>query len=135
MDTELLDRHLPSRTSLPSRDGEDEAPVDLGAFGYLRGIRDRAIMLELRCRNGNVVAFQYQWLERADFNPSDGIVLKFGVTTVKVTGRNLNANARPNVRLFDGIVRHRVPWIQEADQQMAMTASKGSVLIEAIKVS
>lgn len=134
MDTDLLDRHLPPRATLPSRDGEDESPVDLGAFGYLRGIRDRAVMLELRCRNGNVVAFPYHWLERADLNPSDGIVLKFGVTTVKITGRNLNANARPNVRLFDGIVRHRVPWIEEADQEKAMTAGGGVVVIDRITV-
>ena len=37
---------------------EGETADDLGAFGWLRG-RDRAIMLELRKKNGNIVA---DWL-------------------------------------------------------------------------
>ncbi|HWB12739.1 MAG TPA: hypothetical protein VG826_26170 [Pirellulales bacterium] len=32
-------------------------------------------------------------------------------------------------------MRHRVPWIQEADQPAAMAAVKGSVVVEAIKVN
>lgn len=134
MDTDLLDRHLPPRTSLPSRDGEDESPVDLGAFGWLRGVRDRAIMLELRRKDGSVVALAYAWLERADFDPSVGITLKFGGEKVNITGRNLNANARPNVRLFDGIVRHRVPWIQEADRPAAMEAGRGDIVVDGIQI-
>jgi hypothetical protein len=133
--TDLLDRHLPSRTSLPSREGEDDTLADLGAFGWLRGVRDRAVMLELRRKDGSSVALAYAWLERADFDPSDGIMLKFGGSTVKITGRNLNAEARPNIRLFAGIVRHRVPWIQEADRPMAMGAGREAVVIEAISLS
>ena len=36
---------------------------DFGAFGWLRGIRDRAIMLEIRHRDGRVPAFGYAWLD------------------------------------------------------------------------
>jgi hypothetical protein len=133
-DTNLLDRHLPSRTLLPSRDGEEETPDDLGAFGWLRGVRDRAIMLELRRKDGSAVALAYAWLERADFDPSQGITLKFGMEKVKITGRNLNAEARLNVRLFAGIVRHRVPWIQEADRPMTMAAGRDAVVIETISM-
>jgi hypothetical protein len=46
--------------------------ADLGAFGFLRGVRDRAVMLELRWKDGSVVAFAYAWLERAGFDPSEG---------------------------------------------------------------
>jgi hypothetical protein len=53
---------LPSRSSLPARDGETEAPDDLGAFGWLRGVRDRALMLELRRKDDSVMAFAYAWL-------------------------------------------------------------------------
>jgi hypothetical protein len=133
--TDLLDRHLPSRTSLPSREGEDDTLADLGAFGWLRGVRDRAVMLELRRKDGSSVALAYAWLERADFDPSDGIMLKFGAEKVRITGRNLNAEARPNIRLFAGIVRHRVPWIQEADRPMAMGAGRDAVVVEAIVVN
>lgn len=131
-DIDLLDRHLPSRLPLTPRDGDEETPADLGAFGWLRGVRDRALMLELRRKDGSIVAFPYAWLERAEFDPSDGITLRFGPQKVKITGRNLNADARPNVRLFAGIVRHRVPWIQEADEPATMLAGKGAVVIEDI---
>ena len=132
MDTDLLDRHLPSRSVLPSRGETEEPPADLGAFGWLRGVHERAAMLELRKKDGSILAFAYHWLERAEFDPSEGITLRFGPQKVRITGCNLNAEARPNVRLFAGIVRHRVPWIQEADRPAAMAAGRGAVVIEGI---
>jgi hypothetical protein len=54
------------------------------------------------------------------------------VEKVRITGRNLNANARPNVRLFDGIVRHRAPWIQKADRPAAMAAGRETVVVDDI---
>ncbi|HWB12753.1 MAG TPA: hypothetical protein VG826_26240 [Pirellulales bacterium] len=131
-DTDLLDRHLPSRTALPTRTGEEE-PSDLGAFGWLRGVHERAAMLELRKKDGSIVAFAYAWLERAEFDPSQGITLRFGPQKVRITGRNLNAEPRPNVRLFAGIVRHRVPWIQEADRPAAIGAGRGTPVVESIQ--
>jgi hypothetical protein len=38
------------------------------------------------------------------------------------------------VRLFNGILRHRVPWIQEADQPAIMRAAKDAIVIERIEV-
>jgi hypothetical protein len=72
-------------------------------------------MLELR-RNGNIVALTYAWLDRAKFDPSEGITLRFGMEKVRIIGRNLNAEIRPNIRLLTGITRHRVPWVQEDDE-------------------
>src|ERR1700730_13115313 len=111
---------------------EGDALDDLGSFGWLRGVRDRAIMLEIRHKDGKFSAFGYSWLESAEFDPSDGITLSFSGRTVKITGSNLNAEARPNVRLFAGILRHRVPWIQEADEPTVLEAPRDSVLIEAV---
>jgi len=74
-------------------------------------------MLELRKKDGGIVAFAYHWLERAEFDPSQGITLRFGPQKVKSAGRNPNGKVSPHVRLFAGIVRHRVPWIQEADRR------------------
>lgn len=45
------------------RGGEE----NLGAFGILRGIRDRSLMLELRRRDGSVKALSYSLLEEIDF--------------------------------------------------------------------
>jgi hypothetical protein len=48
-------------------------------------------------------------------------------------GRNLNAEVRPNVRLFEGITRHKIPWIQEADEPMALQAGKSATVIDKIE--
>ena len=106
---------------------------DLGSFGWLRGVRDRAVMLELRKKDGNVMAVGYAWLERAEFDPSVGITLHVVGKTIRIKGRNLNAELRPNVRLFQGITRHRVPWIQEADQPTAMESQGKGILVEKIE--
>lgn len=135
MNDSVVDRYLKAR---PDADAvpmpENDLADDLGAFGWLRGVRERAIMLELRRRDGSIRALGYAWLEGADFDPSVGVTLHFGGKTVKLIGRNLNAESRLNVRLFSGIVRHRVPWIQEADEPAALEAPRGATVIEMIKL-
>lgn len=79
-------------------------------------------------------AFGYAWLERVDFDPSEGITLRFTGATVKIRGRNLNGERLPNVRLLAGIVRHRVPWIQEAGGAQLLQASKDATVIEEIQI-
>ena len=112
---------------------EEHPDDDLGAFGWLRGVRDRAIMLEIRHKDGRITAKGYSWLQSADFDPSDGITLNFSGEKITIAGRNLNAEARPNVRLFAGILRHRVPWIQEASEPAVLEAAKDAVVIEQVK--
>lgn len=123
-----------------SRTGEGAEPSleaeqldDLGAFGWLRGVRDRAVMLELRKKDGNILAVGYAWLDKAEFDPSQGITLSLGGQKITIRGRNLNTESRPNVRLFQGICRHRVPWIQEADEPTIMEAQNKGVLVEDIE--
>jgi len=133
----ILERYTGKRT--PSDAGEqtpDDAAYESAAFafGWLRGIRDQAIMLELRFKDGRVQAMGYAWLLDAEFDPSLGITLHFSDKTVRVTGRNLNAESRPSMRLFNGLARHRVPWIQEADEPTALTAAKNATVIDAIQV-
>ncbi len=111
---------------------EAESLDDLGAFGFLRGVRDRSLMLELKHKDGRVSAFGYAWLDHVEFNPSVGITLYFGGRVIKITGRNLNAEARPNVRLVEAILRHRVPWIQESDGPTALEAGRNATVIEEI---
>lgn len=111
----------------------DEACDDHAVFGWLRGTRDRSVMLELRKKNGNILAVGYAWLDRAEFDPSEGITLCLGGQKIIIRGRNLNAEVRPEVRLFQGICRHRVPWIQEADQVAFMKSQGEGTLVEEIK--
>ena len=91
-------------------------------------------MLEVRYRDGRLSAFAYELLDRAEFDPSEGIMLKFSSVTVRIIGRNLNAEARPNLRLFDGIIRRRVSWIQEADEPTVLAAPKSATVIEQVEV-
>ncbi len=131
----VLEKYVKLRPNgdAPPSEATDE-PDDLGSFGWLRGMHERSLMLELRQKDGTVTALGYAWLKRADFDPSEGITLDFSGTTVKITGQQLNGVQRPNVRLFSGIIRHRVPWIQEADGAQLMEAAKDATIIETIKV-
>lgn len=113
-------------------DMDTDFPDSLGAFGWLRGARDRAVMLELRKKDGNVLAVGYAWLERAEFDPSIGITLHAGGKTVSIKGRNLNAELKPNLRLFQGLTRHRVPWVQEADAPTVIEFDGRGTLVERI---
>lgn len=110
-----------------------EAADDFGAFGWLRGIRDSARMLELRKKDGNILAIGYGWLEKVEFNPSEGITLSIVGRTIRIKGRHLNGEVRPAVRLFEGITRHRVPWLKEADEPESLEAGDEATVIERIE--
>ena len=117
--TARLQRPAPSDASAPEPDAD--ASDDLGCFGYLRGQRERAVMLELRRRTGEVMAVAYGYVERIGYDPSEGITLHLGGQKVVIRGTNLNAEVRPNVRLFEGLTRHRVGWVRESPQPLAMS--------------
>jgi hypothetical protein len=114
-------------------DSGPDGTEDLGAFGWMRGQRDRAMMLELRKKTGEILAIGYGWIERMEFDPSKGITLYCGRQTIHIKGRNLNAEARPRVRLYQGLTRHRVPWMQEADRAADFRADEKAVVIETIE--
>jgi hypothetical protein len=114
MSDSILER-LTGRNDAPPPKADELETEDLQCFGWLRGARERAIMLELRHRNGNITAFGNAWLEKAEFDPSEGITLQFGGKTIRIIGTGLNHEIRPNISLFQGIVRHRVPWIRESE--------------------
>jgi hypothetical protein len=120
--------------SAETKDFDAEGADDFGFFSVLRGVRDRALMLELRKKDGSVAALGYGWLDRVDYDPSAGITLRFGGTKVTISGRNLGAEVRPNVRLLDGILRHRVPWIREASEPEILQAAAAVLVIEELQV-
>jgi len=119
--TDVLDKYAKWRNAKEQPAADEEHTIDVPGFGWLRGIRDTAIMLEIRHRDGHITAFSHNMLDQAEVDPSDGMTLTFYPrTTVKIAGRNINDEVRPNVRLFAGILQHRVAWIQEADEPTAM---------------
>lgn len=135
-DSAVLQRYVTGRDSrlgITSEHAEPDACDDLGAFGWLRGIRDRSVMLELRRKDGSVVAIGYGWLERVGFEPSEGITISAAGQKIRIRGRNLNAEVRPSVRLFEGIARHRVPWVREADRSVGLQAHDQATVIDSIE--
>lgn len=133
--TDNVFRQFSSRLPAPqAKEAEPEGTDDYGAFSILRGVRDRALMLELRRKDGSVTAFGFGWLEQVTYDPSDGLTLYFGSHKVTIVGSNLGIEVRPNVRLLDGLVRHRVPWIREASEPEVMKATPNSLVIEGITI-
>lgn len=138
MSSEAIRRLIHSRergngVGPPGGDDDDE-DVSAPSFGFLRGIRDRATMFEIRHRDGRITAFTYSWLDHAEFDPSEGITLHFGKSQVKLEGRNLNFEIRPHVTLFGSILRAKVPWICEATESASLIAGRGDVVIERVLI-
>jgi hypothetical protein len=136
----LLDRYVrkpgdaaASITSLSDHAAQDsEGAEDLGCFGFLRGVRDRALMLELRKKDGSTTAIAYAFIERITYHPdppNDGITIHAAGQKFRITGHNLNTESDNGVRLFGALARHRVPWIAE---RTSPDSSDRAVSIESI---
>lgn len=127
MTDRILDRYAGRDNGNGANDneGHDESEVaDLGSFGFLRGSRERATMLELRKKDGGILAVAYGYMDKAEFDPSDGITLYLAGHKIRIKGRNLNVEVHPKVRLYEAICRHRVPWLREADEPELLGASE-----------
>jgi hypothetical protein len=112
-------------------DGDDVESFP--CFGWLRGMRERSTCLELRQKSGIVLAIPYAYITRMEFQPSGMITLVVGTESVRIKGRNLNGEIRPQVRLFQGICRQRVPWVVEADRPVDLNAGQTATVIEQIE--
>jgi hypothetical protein len=131
--SEVVNRRTETDTAALETD-EESCP----AFGYLRGIRDRALVIEFRYRDGNSDFYPYSWLGPWRFNPSVGLLLKFtgdAVTLVLIQGSNLDALVNQSINLTDrGIARQRVSWIKEMDEDALRLCGKGQPTVDHIEV-
>ena len=123
------------------RGGEDDNVEDsCAAFGYLRGIRERADVIEIRFLSGNSVWFPYHWLGEWKFNPSDGLLLKFSgdlVYVVLIRGSNLNrplADTTTNLTT-SGLQRHRIVWMREMSEEEVRHVGESGPTIDSIEVA
>lgn len=135
--------------STPSHEGPRRSATDTvtpetdeeatPAFGYLRGIRDRALAIEVRYRDGNSDFFPYALLGPWRFNPSVGLLLKFTgdvITLVLIRGSNLDALVNQSINLTDrGIARQRILWVREMDEDALRVAGKGQPTIDRIEIA
>lgn len=132
-DRSILQRYVARTDDRLARDVEPDPVDDLGAFGWLRGARERAVMLELRKKDGAILAVTYGYIDKVEFDPSEGITISAAGQKIRLLGQNLNAEVRPTVRLFEGITRHRVPWVQEATRTEALLTERSGAIIDRIE--
>src|SRR5205823_209459 len=84
--------HL-ANLALPPAKKEEAESLSCGAFGYLRGIKDRATAVELQFRDGNTMWFPYALMGACRYDPSEGLLLKFSgdvLYLVLIRGSNLD---------------------------------------------
>jgi hypothetical protein len=127
---------------LPTPEPEVEgAEASCAAFGYLRGIRDQAVAVELRFRDGNRLWFPYAWLGTWQYNPSEGLLLKFSgdlVYLVLIRGSNLDqplSEGAPINLTQAGFQRHRVLWLREMSEEEIRQVGETGPTIDSIQVA
>jgi hypothetical protein len=144
---DLLDfvRRNPTLEALTGRGPQEAAKATddheedfCAAFGFLRGVRDRALALEFRYLDGNSDWHAYNCLTSWRFNPSVGLLLKFTgdlVTLVLIRGSNLDALVNDSVDLPHGIQRHRIMWVREMDKAETKKIGTAGPTIDRIEVA
>ena len=123
------------------KDADDEiGEGSCSAFGYLRGIRERADAIQIRFQNGNSTWFPYSWLGEWKFNPSNGLLLKFSgdlVYLVLIRGSNLDrplSDTTTNLTT-SGLQRHRIVWMREMSEEEIRQVGESGPTIDRIEVA
>lgn len=75
-------------------------------FGFDRQENGRALMFELRTRDGRRSALPYSYLTRADFDPDKGIEIYVSNVVVVVKGRDLGT-------IYSYLLQNRLTWMRE----------------------
>ena len=109
------------------------------AFGYLRGLRDASASVEFRFRDGNSTWFSYGLLGSWQYNPSEGLLLKFSgdlVYLVLIRGSNLDKPLTEGAinLTHAGLQRHRVLWIREMTKEEIERVGETGPTIDSIEV-
>jgi hypothetical protein len=128
------------RTQRPAPETLEDEEEACAAFGYLRGMKDRALAIEFRFRNGNSDVFPYSHLAGWRFNPSVGLLLRYTadvVTLVLIRGSNLDAPVNPNgLNLLErGLQRHRITWLREMDPADLKAVGERGPTVDRIEVA
>ena len=137
------ERPQPPQPAVPSPAKEPEpesGEASCAAFGYLRGIRDQAASLELRFKDGNCMGLSYNWLGTWQYNPSEGLLLKFSgdlVYLVLIRGSNLDQPLNEgSINLTRaGLQRHRVLWLREMTEEEISQIGENGPTIDSIEVA
>ena len=128
-------RMPPQGRKLP-QEGEGACP----AFGFLRGLHERASAVEFRFQGGNSVWFPYSWLGTWKFDPSEGLLIKFSgdlIYLVLIRGSNLDGMIEGSgIDLIRaGLQRHRVLFVREMSEADIAEVGENGPTIDRIKVA
>jgi hypothetical protein len=129
-----------SAAGSPNKDSEaDGREASCAAFGYLRGIEDKAAAIEFRFRKGDSIFFPYGWLGTWQYNPSAGLLLKFSgdiVYLVLIRGSNLDKPLNEGTinLTHAGLQRHRVVWVREMSEEEIKQLGEKGPTIDSIEV-
>jgi hypothetical protein len=136
IDFPLRPASLLSRLPLGSERDSDEESCP--AFGFLRGLHDKALAIEFRFLTGNSHWHSYDQLDSWRYNPSVGLLLKFTgdvATLVLVHGSNLNTLVNQSVNLTDrGLQRHRITFLREMSEEELRASGRQGPTISRILV-
>ena len=133
----LVQKRTERSNGLTSPQETDEESC--AAFGYLRGIREKADALEVRFKNGNSTWLPYNWLGSWKFDPSHGLLLKFSgdvVYLVLITGSNLNRPLLDSTTNLtnSGLQRRRVVWMREMTDDEIRSVGEAGPTIDSIQI-
>jgi hypothetical protein len=131
--------HFAGHTDALKKDADAEE-ASAGAFGYLRGIRDRASNVEFRFKDGNCCWFPYALMGACRYDPSAGILLKFSadlIYVVLIRGSNLAMpiNEGHMNLTSGGLQRQRVVWIREMAEEDIRSVGETGPTIDSIEVA
>lgn len=131
----------PEGKASPASKGTDteEVEASCAAFGYLRGLRDASASVEFRLRDGNSVWFPYNLLGQWQYNPSEGLLLKFSgdlIYLVLIKGSNLDKPLTEGAinLTHAGLQRHRVLWIREMTKEDIERVGETGPTIDSIEI-
>lgn len=131
-----LSGRMPPQGRKQPQEGEGACP----AFGYLRGLHERASAVEFRFREGNSVWFPYGWLGTWKFDPSEGLLIKFSgdlIYLVLIRGSNLDRMIEGSgIDLIRaGLQRHRVLLVREMSEADIAEVGDDGPTIDSIEVA
>lgn len=134
-----VDRASQSSPPMAGDSAPESDEATCGAFGYLRGLQDRALAVRFCFRSGNCVCLPYAWLGPWEHNPSAGLLVKFTgdvVILVLILGSNLDVLVGgASVNLTDrGLQRHRILWVREMDEDELRRVEEGEPTVDHIDV-
>jgi len=132
--------HLSGRVLPPSRKQPQDGEGACSAFGYLRGLHERASAVEFRLQGGNSVWFPYSWLGTWKFDPSEGLLIKFSgdlIYLVLIRGSNLDRMIEGSgIDLIRaGLQRHRVLFVREMSEGDIAQVGEDGPTIDSITIA